>query len=244
MKETYLWLNKFKISHLPPQLCRSTLSESRLQVPCDLCDNAIISLANFSIKLCRRSSNFVNYDISQLAGTISQPLQESQTKRHLIIATRADKFCSFLIRVTDSIPSDPLLSHRLSNLDSASSELLFIPASDLKLLVIRKTRVTSCLGAGKQSGEYYLLSSVAFLRSDKIDLGPRIHSDLRQVVPGVFSSNSRQGMCKVAIRRTPTSMLRIQTIRIRRKFFKSTRVLFSDAFVFTFPPLSYLGNVL
>lgn len=88
--------------------------------------------------------------------------KESQTKRHLIIATRADKFCSFLIRVTDSIPSDPLLSHRLSHLDSESLQFPFIPALDLKLLVIRKTRVTSCLRAGKQSGEYYLLSCIAF----------------------------------------------------------------------------------
>lgn len=72
-KHTFGWTSsRFLI--LPIRLCHSTLSKSQLRVPCDLCDNAIISLANFSIKLCRCSSNFVNYDISQLAGTISQPL--------------------------------------------------------------------------------------------------------------------------------------------------------------------------
>lgn len=72
-KHTFGWTSsRFLI--LPIRLCHSTLSKSQLCVPCDLCGNAVISLANFSIKLCRCSSNFVNYDISQLAGTISQPL--------------------------------------------------------------------------------------------------------------------------------------------------------------------------
>lgn len=72
-KHTFGWTS-LEFFILPIPFCRSTLSKSRQRVPCDLCDNAIISLANFSIKLCKRSSNFVNYDISQLAGTISQPL--------------------------------------------------------------------------------------------------------------------------------------------------------------------------
>lgn len=72
-KPTFGWIS-LRFLRLHTQLCRSTSSRSRLRVPCDLRDNAVISLANFSIKLCQRSSNFVNYDISQLAGTISQPL--------------------------------------------------------------------------------------------------------------------------------------------------------------------------
>lgn len=41
---------------------------------CDRCDNGFILPAIFSIKLLRHGSNFVNYDISQLAGTINHPL--------------------------------------------------------------------------------------------------------------------------------------------------------------------------